>query len=152
MLEGQSLVPMVEDIYFLTSLSMRGEPVNFKTFPLGPHNIVELIGLYCADDTDRSSMQVPIREITDLSLQVILLLIGRITGSAALHQASHAQMNCVIQFLNAQVFDWSTTLLECMKRQWIDCRLQTERNFGFGTILCSFIFERVPSFSPRVLV
>jgi hypothetical protein len=45
MLEGHSLVPMVEDIYFLTGLSRRGEPVNFWTFPVGPHNIAELIGL-----------------------------------------------------------------------------------------------------------
>jgi hypothetical protein len=29
MLEGQSLVPTVEDIYFLTGLFRRGEPVNF---------------------------------------------------------------------------------------------------------------------------
>jgi hypothetical protein len=90
MLEGQSLVPTTEDIYFLTGLSRRGEPVNFQTFPLGPHNIEELIGLYYADDTDRSSMQAPISKITDLSLQVIVFLIGRITGSVALHQASHA--------------------------------------------------------------
>jgi hypothetical protein len=76
---------MVEDIYFLTSLSRRGEPVNFWTFPSGPHNIAELIGLYCADDTDHSSTQVPIRKITNLSLRVIVLLIGRITGSIVLH-------------------------------------------------------------------
>jgi hypothetical protein len=31
-------------------------------------------------------------------------------------------------------------------------RLQTHRNFGFETILCSFFFERVLSFSPRVVV
>jgi hypothetical protein len=119
---------------------------------VGPHNIEELIGLYCADDTDRSSTHVPIRKITNLSLQVIVLLIVRIIGSVALHQASHAQMNCVVHCLNAQVFDWSTTLLECMKRQLTDCHLRTHRNFGFGTILCSFVFERVPSFSPRVVV
>jgi hypothetical protein len=68
MLEGQPLVPMVEDIYFLTSLSRRGEPVNFRTFPAGPHNIAELTGLYCVADTDRTSTQVPIRNITNLSL------------------------------------------------------------------------------------
>jgi hypothetical protein len=76
MLEGQSLVPTTEDIYFLTGLSRRGELVNFQTFPSGPHNIVELIGLYCVADTDRSSSQVPISKITDLSLQVIVFLIG----------------------------------------------------------------------------
>jgi hypothetical protein len=90
MLEGQSLVPTTEDIYFLTGLSRRGEPVNFQTFPSGPHNILELIGLYCEAGTDRSSSQVPIRRITNLSLQAIVLLIGQMTGSVALHQASRA--------------------------------------------------------------
>jgi hypothetical protein len=43
MLEGQSLVPTTEDIYFLTGLSRRGEPVNFQTFPAGPSKVSELI-------------------------------------------------------------------------------------------------------------
>jgi hypothetical protein len=47
MLEGQSLTPTTEDIYFLTGLSRRGEPVNLHVFPPGPHNIEELIGLHC---------------------------------------------------------------------------------------------------------
>jgi hypothetical protein len=111
MLEGQSLVPTTEDIYFLTGLSRRGEPVNFRTFLVGPLNIADLIALHCEAGTNCLSSQVPISKITDLSLQAILLLIGRITGSATLHQASHAQMNCVIQCLNAKIFYWSTTLL-----------------------------------------
>jgi hypothetical protein len=152
MLEGQSLVPTTEDIYFLTGLSRRGEPVNFRMFPVGPSKISELIVEHCEAGTDRAGSQVPISKITNLSLQAILLLIGRITSSAALHQASRAQMNCVIQCLNAQIFYWSTTLLECMKRQLTDCRQWTQRNFGFGTILCSFFFERVSSFSPREVV
>jgi hypothetical protein len=88
MLHGQSLVPTTEDIYFLTGLSRRGEPVNFRTFPVGPHNIAELIALHCEAGTNRLSSQVPISKITNLSLQEILLLIGRITGSTTLHQAS----------------------------------------------------------------
>jgi hypothetical protein len=38
-IEGQSLVPTTEDIYFLTGLSRRGEPVNFHTFPAGPSKV-----------------------------------------------------------------------------------------------------------------
>ena len=152
MIEGQSLVPTTEDIYFLTGLSRRGEPVNFRTFPAGPLNIENLIALHCEAGTNHLRSQVPINNITNLSLQAILLLIGRITGSTALHQASRAQMNCAIQCLNAHIFDWSTTLLECMKRQLTDCQQQTQRNFGFGTILCSFFFERVLRFSPREVV
>jgi hypothetical protein len=55
MLEGQSLVPTTEDIYFLTGLSRRGEPVNFKTFPSEPLNIVELIALHCEARTNHLS-------------------------------------------------------------------------------------------------
>ena len=68
MLDRQSLLPMVKDIYFLTGLSRRGEPVNFWTFPAGLHNIAELIGLYYSTDMDHMSMQVPIIKITNLSL------------------------------------------------------------------------------------
>jgi hypothetical protein len=152
MLEGQSLVPTTEDIYFLTGLSRRGEPVNFQTFPAGPSKVSELIVEYYEAGTDRRGSLVPVSKITNLALQTILFLIGRITGSAAVHQASCAQMNCAIQCMKAQIFDWSTTLLECMKRQLTDCRQWTHRNFRFGTIMCLFFFERVSCFSPRVLV
>jgi hypothetical protein len=95
---------------------------NLSINTVGPHNIVELITEYCEAGTNCVSSLVPISNIMNLSLQVILLLIGWITGSDALHQASHTQMNCPIQCLNAQIFEWSTTLLECMKRQLTDCR------------------------------
>jgi hypothetical protein len=122
MLEGQSLVPTTEDISFLTGLLRRGELINFRTFPVGPSKISELIVKHCEAGTGRAGSQLPISKITNLSLQVILLLIGWITSSTTLHQVSRAQMNCAIQCLNGQIFDWSTTLLECMKRQLTDCR------------------------------
>jgi len=101
MLEGQSLVPTTEDIYFLIGLSRRGEPINFRTFPVGPSKILELIAEHHEVGTDHVGSQVPISRINNLSLSAILLLIGWITSSIALHQASRAQMNCAIQCLNA---------------------------------------------------
>jgi hypothetical protein len=88
---------MTEDIYFLTSLSRRGEPVNLRTFPLGPHNIEELIGLHCEAGTKKVGSKVPIHKINTLPLKVIVLLIGQITGSTALHQASRAHIHCEVQ-------------------------------------------------------
>jgi hypothetical protein len=52
-LVGQSLTPTIEDIYFLTGLSRRGEPVNLRSFPPGPHNIVELIRMHCEANTEK---------------------------------------------------------------------------------------------------
>jgi hypothetical protein len=105
MIEGQSLVPTNEDIYFLTGLSRRGEPVNFQTFPVGPSKVSELIAEYCEAGTEQVSSLIPVSRITSLTLQTILSLIGQITGSAAVHQASRAQMNCAVQCMNAQIYD-----------------------------------------------
>jgi hypothetical protein len=33
-------------------------------------------------------------------------------------------------------------MLDCMKRQLTECRGWNNKNFGFGTILCSFFFLR----------
>jgi hypothetical protein len=88
MLEGQSLTPTTEEIYFLAGLSRRGDPVNLRSFPPGPHNITELIKLHCEVSTEKLGSQVPIHNITNLSLKVIVLVIGWITRSVALHQAS----------------------------------------------------------------
>jgi hypothetical protein len=68
MLEGQSLVPITEDIYFLTGLSRRGELVNFRMFLVGPSKISELIVEHCEAGTDHAGSQVHIRKITNLSL------------------------------------------------------------------------------------
>jgi hypothetical protein len=76
---------MIEDIYFLTGLSRRGEPINFHMFPYGPQNIEEFIGLHYKANIDKVGTQVAINKISNLSLKVIVLLIGRITGSASLH-------------------------------------------------------------------
>jgi hypothetical protein len=146
------LTPTTEDIYFLTGLSRRGEPVNLHMFPSGPHNIAELIGLHCEVGIDKVGIQVSIHKISNLTLKAIVLLIGRITGYADLHQASRTHMNCAVQCLNAQFFDWSTTLLDYMKRHLTEYRMRRHTNFGFGTILCAFFFKRVPSLSLREIV
>jgi hypothetical protein len=116
MLEGKSLTPTTEHIYFLSGLLRRGDAVNLHVFPPGPHNIEEFIGLYCKAGTEKVGSQVPIHNIHNLSLKVIFLLIGWIIGSMALHQDSQVHMHCAVQCLNARIFNWSTTMLDCMMR------------------------------------
>jgi hypothetical protein len=76
MIEGQSLTPTTEDIYFLTGLLRRGEPVNLNTFPPRPFNIEDYIRMYYEVDIEKVGSQVPIHKVTSLTLRVILLLIG----------------------------------------------------------------------------
>jgi hypothetical protein len=104
--------------------------------------------MYCEADTEKVGSQVSIHKITSLTLRVILLLIGWITRSMDLHQASWAHMHYAIQCQEEHIFDWRMTMLMCMKTQLTECRQHTKKNFRFGMILCSFFFERVPSLSP----
>jgi hypothetical protein len=84
-LEGKLLTPMTKDIYFPIGLWRRGEPINLRAFPSRPHNITELIEMYCEVGIEKVGSQVSIHKITNLSLKVIVLLIGWITRSTALH-------------------------------------------------------------------
>jgi hypothetical protein len=61
-------------------------------------------------------------------------------------------MHCAVQCLEAMIFDWSTTMIACMKRQLIEFYRCTNKNFGFGMVLSFFFFERVPSLSSREIV
>jgi hypothetical protein len=79
MIEGQSLAPTTEEIFFLIELSRRGEPVNLDTFPLGPYNITHYIDMYCEADTKKVGSQVLIQKIENLILRVVLYMIGWMT-------------------------------------------------------------------------
>ena len=76
MIEGQSLTPTTEDIYFLMGLSRRGEPINLHTFSIGERKVSELIAEYCVAGTNRRMSWIPIGSVTSLTLQAILSLIG----------------------------------------------------------------------------
>ena len=49
------------------------------------------------------------------------------------------------------VFDWCTPLLTNMKNQLTSIQKGQKNNFGYGTILCSFFFEKVLGLRPKVL-
>jgi hypothetical protein len=150
-IDGKPLRIEVDDIYFITGLSRRGEVVNLKARGAGGGmTMEEYISTHCVAGTDKVGSQLPIRVIENLSLKIIVLVLTWISGSASLHQASRPLMFYVVECLRPTVYDWCTSLLANMKSQLMDCKQGRKRNFGFASILCSFFFEWVPGLSPRV--
>ena len=83
-----SLTIEVEDIYFITGLSRRGEVVNLRSHgPGGGLTINEYIAMYCYSDTKKVRIHIPTKSIQVLGLKAILLTLGKIAGLASLHQA-----------------------------------------------------------------
>ena len=112
--------------------------------------IDEYIAMYCFLEIKKVGSQIPTNSIQILGLKAILLALGKIAGLASLHQASRPMMFYAVECMRPTVYDWSTMLLSNMKQQLSDCKMGRVRNFGFGSILSMFFFERVPGLSPRV--
>jgi hypothetical protein len=141
-LDGKPLRIEVEDIYFLTGFSRRGEVVNLKARGArSSMNIEEYIDAHCIAGTDKFRSQLPIQAINNLSLKIVFLVLTRIIGSTSLHEASRPLMLYFVECLRPTVYDWCTSLLANMKNQLIEHKHGDKRNFGFASILCRFFFE-----------
>ena len=85
-----------------------------------------------------------------LSLRSLLFTILRVESSTSLHQALHVTMSLAINYLTT-TFDWFTTLLVNLKRKLISIKRSNTKHFGYGTILCTFFFKRLPGLRPKEL-
>ena len=91
-IDEMSLTIEIEDIYFITGLSWRGEVLNLHSHgPRGGLTIDEYIVVYCFPDMERVGSQISTKSIQVLGPKAILLALGRIVGLASLHQASRPQ-------------------------------------------------------------
>ena len=149
--DGIPLRLEVEDIYFITGLSCRGEIVNLRARGVGGGlTIDEYIVVYFLLDTKTDGIQVPVNDIRNLSLKFIVLVLGMIAGLTSLHQDSRALMFYTVECMRPTIYDWITSLLGSMRQQLAYYKLGRTQNFGYANILSTFFFERVPSLSPRV--
>ena len=105
----------VEDIYFITGLSHKGDPVELHRKPIGGLTIEDYVQVYCVEDAQKVGTQIPIIDLKDLYKNILLFTIGRVVGSASLHQASRTQMSIAVECL-IHPFHWCTKLLRNMKR------------------------------------
>ena len=107
----------IEDIYFITGLSRRGEVVNLRSRrPGGGLTIDEYIVVYYFPDMEKVGSQISTKSIQVLGMKAILWALGRMASLASLHQASRPLMFYAVECMRPTVYDWSTMLLSNMKQ------------------------------------
>ena len=110
-IDGMSLSNEVEDIYFITGLSQRGEMVNlWYRGPGGGLTIDEYIDVYYFPETKNLGSQIEKNSIHILGLKAICLTLGRIAGLDSLHQASWPMMFYAVECMRPTLYDW---ILHC---------------------------------------
>ena len=61
-----------------------------------------------------------------------------------MHQDSRAHMLYAIEAMEPMIFKWVEAMLPIFKDQLTKCWKGELKQFGFGSILACFFFERVP--------
>ena len=115
MVGNQLLDIEVDNIYFLTELSRRGERVEFGGRGGGGEPVDSYIRYLCVDGTHRQGGKLPIQHVIDISLHTILYIVTRIVGSTSAHLASKSQVFMSIRATEGVVFDWCSGLLANLK-------------------------------------
>ena len=130
-----------EDIYFLTSLPMRGEKLTlFGTRP-GGQSVDSLRLEYCNDQTKDKG--IDIKTISHHELKVIAFTVTRLCRSAALHMATGSQMRMAVDCYRGTIFNWCEAVLANVKGQITRAKNGHLKNFGYGFLVVSFGLERV---------
>ena len=141
-LRDQVLELEVSNIYFITRLSCRGPvPILAGSRPSG-EKMEQVMARVCPRArTGSGSGKVDIHTVEDLALRIVLHTITRAAGSQAPHEATKAQLILASECMSPTLFDWAIAVTVNMKRQLTKCKQAKLKQFGYGSILVSFILK-----------
>jgi hypothetical protein len=115
-LDGKSWRIEVDDIYFISGLSHRGEVVKLKSWGArGGTHIEDYITTHCVVGIDKVGIQLPIMVIENLILNIVVLVLTWILRFDFLHQESRPLMFYAVECLRPKIYDWCTSLLANLK-------------------------------------
>ena len=75
----------VEDIYFLTDVSIWGDPISLSSSYGGDITTQELINRHCIPRTRTSGKKILIKVVVDGPLRTVLFIMQRVEGSQGVH-------------------------------------------------------------------
>jgi len=134
------------NIYFITGLSRRGEPVNlYGSQPIGA-SISMLLAKHCLEALKSKRGKIEIATVLDLTLRVLLLTINRVAGSQVVHETNKSKFLYSIDFTTSTFFNWVEAMNINIKHQLTKSKVGNLKKFFFGSVLMTFSLEQVPLF------
>ena len=112
--------------------------------------IQEYITVYCEEGTQKVASQIPIARIQTLALRSMAYCLVRMLGTSTQHVISQPLMYYALECMRPTVYDWCTSLLTSVCTQLTACKTRRQIFFGYGSLICSFFFERILVLTPRV--
>ena len=144
MIGGNRLEIKPEDIYFLTGLSKRGEPLCLFEARLGGQFVASLQLEFCNDEANPKDKRIDIKTIIRLELKLVAFTVTKLCGSATLHVATGSQMWIAVDYFRGTIFNWCKAVLANIKGQLTTTKNGKLNNFRYGSIVFIFALERIP--------
>lgn len=143
---GQHLFEIkVEDIYFLTHLSMRGAPISFLGGRRGRGTFKDEISIhYIPQAHPTRDGKINIKHATQFSLRILIFIISRFVGSCTLHVANISYINYVLECIEPTILNCSEGVLVNMKEQLIKSRSGLLKFCSYDLISIYFSLEWIP--------
>jgi hypothetical protein len=94
--------------------------------------------------------QIPIAWIQTLALRYVAYCLVRMSGTTTQHVISFPLMYYALECMQPTAYDWCTSMLASVRTQLTTCNTEREKNFSYGSLICSFFFERIPVLTRRI--
>ena len=103
---GVHILPIeIEDIYFLTGLSMWRSPIVLSRARKGEGSLDDIIDQHCSLGTESQSGKLVIKSLVDLPLRIVVYTIGRVVGTRASHFTGRSHMLYALWCMDPTVFN-----------------------------------------------
>ena len=103
---GVHILPIeVEDIYFLTGLSMRGSQAVLSRARGGEAFLEDIIDQHCALGIESQFEKLQIKSIVYIPLRTVVYTIGKVAGTRSAHLTTRSHMLYALQCMEPTIFN-----------------------------------------------
>ena len=114
---GVHIFPIeIEDIYFLTDLSMRGNQAVLFGARGGEGSLDDIIDQHCALGIEAQYGKLKIHSIVNIQLRTVVYTIGKVVGTRSSHLTTRSHMLYALQCMEPTIFNWCESMLVCLKK------------------------------------
>ena len=137
------------DVYFLTGFPCLGRVADMQPRVSADTDMEDMLERYCGPEARVHRNALLVRDLLELAVQAMAACVVRVLGSQSLEKMSGGQMQLVERVLGSVYYAWGQMFLTCVQQQ-LTATKESGKGFCYGSFLCAFFMERVPTLRPRV--
>ena len=147
--QGERVDLTLTDVYFLTGLPCLGRVADTQPRVSANLDMDDMLEQFCGPEARVHRNALLVRDLREPEVQSMAACVVRVLGSQSPERVSGGQMQLVECVLGGVYYAWGQMFLTCVQWQLTTVK-ESGKGFCYGSFLCAFFMERVPTLRPRV--